>query len=95
MLVIIDIQGLPLFSAAGKYVPAARTNLLLLSEILLAPLWTWIFVGEEYGVRTLIGGLLLLGALVWLTTHPSDEKAEPEEEEKFDAEKALDHAAKP
>ena len=67
--------GLPLFSAAGKYIPAARTNLLLLSEILLGPLWTWIFIGEEYGIRTLIGGGLLLAALVWLTAHPSDEKA--------------------
>jgi len=64
--------GLPLYSAAGKYIPAARTNLLLLSEILLAPTWTALFAGEEYGARTLGGGALLLAALVWLATHPSE-----------------------
>ena len=64
--------GLPLYSAAGEHVPAARTNILLLSEVLLAPTWTWLVAGEEYGVRTLLGGSLLLVALVWLALHPSD-----------------------
>ena len=31
--------GLPIFNAAGRHVPAARTTLLLLSEIVLAPIW--------------------------------------------------------
>jgi drug/metabolite transporter (DMT)-like permease len=65
--------GLPLYSAAGKFIPAARTNLLLLSEILLAPTWTWLVHGEEYGARTLVGGALLLAALAWLALHPSDD----------------------
>jgi len=64
--------GLRLYSAAGQYFPAARTNLLLLSEILLAPTWTALFAGEEYAARTLGGGALLLAALVWLATHPSE-----------------------
>ena len=52
--------------------PAARTNILLLSEVLLAPTWTWLVAGEVYGVRTLLGGSLLLVALVWLALHPTD-----------------------
>ena len=62
--------GLPIFNAAGRYVPAARTSLLLLSEIVLAPFWVWLVVDETPGSNTLIGGLVILVALVWVTTHP-------------------------
>jgi drug/metabolite transporter (DMT)-like permease len=62
--------GLPIFNAAGRYVPAARTSLLLLSEIVLAPFWVWLIVDETPGLNTLIGGLVILVALVWVATHP-------------------------
>ena len=63
-------SALPLFNAAGKHVPAARTTLLLLTEIVLAPLWVWMFVDETPNASTLVGGAIVLAALVWLATHP-------------------------
>jgi|TARA_B100001105_G_scaffold89228_1_gene70920 drug/metabolite transporter (DMT)-like permease len=62
--------GLPTFNAAGRYVPAARTSLLLLSEIVLAPFWVWLIVDETPALNTVIGGLVILVALVWVATHP-------------------------
>jgi len=62
--------GLPIFNAAGRHVPAARTSLLLLSEIVLAPIWVWLVVNEVPAGKTVAGGAVILLALVWVTTHP-------------------------
>ena len=62
--------GLPIFNAAGRHVPAARTSLLLLSELVLAPIWVWLVVNEVPAGRTVAGGAVILLALVWVTTHP-------------------------
>ena len=62
--------GLPIFNAAGRHVPAARTSLLLLSEIVLAPIWVWLVVNEVRAGKTVAGGAVILLALVWVTTHP-------------------------
>ncbi|MED5551894.1 MAG: EamA family transporter, partial [Actinomycetota bacterium] len=48
--------GLPIFNAAGRHVPAARTTLLLLSEIVLAPIWVWLIVDETPAVNTVMEG---------------------------------------
>ena len=63
--------GLPIFNAAGRHVPAARTTLLLLSEIVLAPFWVWLIVDETPARKTVIGGAVILVALFWVTTHPN------------------------
>ncbi|MEC7916067.1 MAG: DMT family transporter [Actinomycetota bacterium] len=62
--------GLPIFNAAGRHVPAARTSLLLLSEIVLAPVWVWLVVDETPAGSTVAGGAVILVALVWVATHP-------------------------
>ena len=62
--------GLPIFNAAGRHVPAARTSLLLLSEIVLAPIWVWLVVNEVPAGKTVAGGAVILLALVSVTTHP-------------------------
>jgi DME family drug/metabolite transporter len=58
--------GLPMFNLGHRSVPAARVPLLLMTEVVLAPLWVWIWPGETPGVATLIGGAVILGAVVWL-----------------------------
>ena len=63
--------GLQFFNAAGRHVPAARTSLLLLSEIVLAPFWVWLIVDETPARKTVIGGAVILVALFWVTTHPN------------------------
>ncbi|MDC1275773.1 EamA/RhaT family transporter, partial [Ascidiaceihabitans sp.] len=34
-----------------------------LAEVLLGPLWVWLFLGETANVNTLIGGVVLLVAI--------------------------------
>ena len=46
-----------------------------LFQVILAPLWTFLFTDEIPTIRTLIGGGVLLLAIVWLTVHPH--KADP------------------
>jgi len=61
--------GVPLvmFNYAQRAVPSSETTLLLMSEVVLAPLWVWLFVDERPEATTLIGGAIILVAVVWLT----------------------------
>ena len=57
--------GLILYTAGSKTVPAAELTLLSLCEVLLAPIWVWIFLGEGATRLTFIGGFILLIALIF------------------------------
>ncbi len=56
--------GLVLYTLGSKAVPAAELTLLSMAEVLLGPIWVWLFLGETAGVYTLIGGAVLLAAIV-------------------------------
>ncbi len=56
--------GLILYTLGSRSLPAAELALLSLAEVLLGPLWVWMFLGEGAGVNTLIGGFILLIAIV-------------------------------
>ena len=58
--------GLPLFNLGHRSVVAARIPLLLMTEVVLAPLWVWIWPGETPGVTTLIGGAVIMSVVAWL-----------------------------
>lgn len=58
--------GLPLFNLGHRSVAAARIPLLLMTEVVLAPLWVWIWPGESPGFATLAGGVVIIGAVVGL-----------------------------
>ncbi len=58
--------GLPMFNLGHRSVAAAKVPLLLMTEVVLAPLWVWIWPGEVPSVATLLGGAVILGAVVWL-----------------------------
>ncbi len=58
-------MGLLLFTLGSKALPAAKLTLLSLSEVFFAPLWVWIFLGETIGEQTLLGGSILLLAIIW------------------------------
>ncbi|MDX1450727.1 MAG: DMT family transporter [Acidimicrobiia bacterium] len=60
--------GLPMFNLGHHSVSAARVSLLLMTEIVLAPLWVWIWPGETPRTATLVGGAIVLGTVVWLLT---------------------------
>ncbi len=56
--------GLVLYTLGSKTLPAAELALLSLAEVLLGPLWVWLFLGETASLTTLGGGFLLLAAIV-------------------------------
>ena len=56
--------GLVLYTLGSKTVPAAELTLLSLAEVVLGPLWVWLFIGEVTTQNTLIGGAILLAAII-------------------------------
>ncbi|MEO0494562.1 MAG: hypothetical protein AAF081_14225, partial [Actinomycetota bacterium] len=48
-------------------VPAPDATLLLMSEIVLGPVWVWWAYEERPTDATLVGGVIILAAVVWLT----------------------------
>lgn len=56
--------GLILYTIGSRVVPAAQATLISLVEVLLAPVWTWAFLGETVAQGTMIGGAVLLAAVV-------------------------------
>ncbi len=55
--------GLVLYTLGSRALPAAELTLLSMAEVLLGPVWVWLFLGETATVYTLVGGLILLVAI--------------------------------
>jgi drug/metabolite transporter (DMT)-like permease len=56
--------SLLLLTDATRYLPAPEVSLFLLLETLLAPIWVWLLLGETVPGSTLLGGTLIVAALV-------------------------------
>jgi drug/metabolite transporter (DMT)-like permease len=61
--------GFILFTTGARLIPAGETILLSLLESILAPIWVWVWPTlQEYpGDRALIGGALVIAAVIWNT----------------------------
>lgn len=57
--------GWALFAVGARLAPAAEVTLVSLLETVLGPLWVWLFVSEDPGGSALLGGALVLVALVF------------------------------
>ena len=55
--------GFSLMTTGARYVPGAEVALLLMTETVLAPVWAWLGAGEVPSRLTMIGAVLVLGAL--------------------------------
>jgi len=55
--------GLVLYTPGSKTLPAAELTLLSLAEVLLGPVWVYLFLNEVVTLSTLVGGLILLLAI--------------------------------
>ena len=53
-----------LYIRSSRYVPAGLLAFLTLSEVVLAPVWAWLGAGEVPSGFTLLGGGVLLGAVL-------------------------------
>ena len=55
--------GFLLFMVGARLLPAAQTSLIGMLEMVLGPLWVWVALGESVGVRSLVGGGVIVAAL--------------------------------
>ncbi len=67
-LALLGLVVLPgsfgLISIGPRYLPAAEVSLIMLLETILAPLLVWAVLGEYPGGRSLLGGAVVLLALI-------------------------------
>lgn len=55
--------GLVFLTIGGRLIPAAEVALITLLEVVLGPLWVWVFLSEQPGVATIAGGTIVLAAV--------------------------------
>lgn len=55
--------GMVAYTVGSRAIPAAELTLLSLIEVLLAPIWVFVFLGETASTATFVGGGVLLAAV--------------------------------
>lgn len=53
-----------LLATAPRFLPAAEVGMFYLLETVLAPVWMWMIFREVPSTATLLGGTLIVGALL-------------------------------
>jgi drug/metabolite transporter (DMT)-like permease len=56
--------GLALFTLGARLIPAVETALIGALDVPLAPIWVWLAFAETPGQNTIIGGVLVFGAVL-------------------------------
>lgn len=56
--------GFVLLTIGARLIPAGEVALITLLEIVLGPLWVWVFLSEHPSTATLVGGAVVLGAVL-------------------------------
>ncbi len=70
--------GFALLTVGARLIPAAQVGLITLLEVVLGPLWVWLALDERPSTYTLVGGAIVIVAIVIQTrAQPSPE---PDEE---------------
>jgi drug/metabolite transporter (DMT)-like permease len=69
--------GMALFVTGARLIPAALTALLGTAETVLQPMWVWLVHDEVPGPRTLVGGAIVLVALVTHTLFEASRSKPP------------------
>lgn len=57
--------GLAIYTVGSRVVAAAELGLLSMAEVMLAPVWVWLILGESASMGTFIGGAILLAAIAF------------------------------
>ena len=74
--------GFALLTVGARLIPAAQVGLITLLEVVLGPLWVWLALDERPTTLTLVGGAIVIGAIVIQTraappSEPDDGRALP------------------
>lgn len=65
MGVVTMSGGMILYTLGSRVVSSAELTLLSNTEILLAPFWVWLILGETASTNTLVGGSVVLAAILF------------------------------
>jgi drug/metabolite transporter (DMT)-like permease len=63
--------GLAPLTVGARLIPAAQVGLITLLEVVLGPLWVWLALDERPSALTLVGGAIVIAAIVIQTSGPS------------------------
>ena len=70
--------GLAFLTIGARLIPAAEVALITLLEVVLGPLWVWLALSERPSTATLVGGAVVMGAVVLQAGgEPRDQSHEP------------------
>jgi drug/metabolite transporter (DMT)-like permease len=74
--------GFALLTVGARLIPAAQVGLITLLEVVLGPVWVWLALDERPGTLTLVGGAVVIAAIVLQTREtpspdPDEEPALP------------------
>ena len=62
VLIFVPMSGFSL-TLAPRYIPAPQVAIFFLLETVLAPIWVWLIFAEIPTDKTLLGGVIVLGAI--------------------------------
>jgi drug/metabolite transporter (DMT)-like permease len=69
--------GFALLTVGARLIPAAQVGLITLLEVVLGPLWVWLALDERPSTLTLLGGAIVIVAIVMQTREaPAPEPGE-------------------
>jgi drug/metabolite transporter (DMT)-like permease len=68
--------GFALLTVGARLIPAAQVALITLLETVLGPLWVWLALDERPSTLTLVGGAIVIAAIVIQTRAAGPEPAE-------------------
>jgi drug/metabolite transporter (DMT)-like permease len=54
-----------LFLVGGRYIPSGEAGLVGMLDVVLAPLWVWLLFNEQPGSAALVGGAIVMAAVLW------------------------------
>ncbi len=57
-----------LFLTGARYIRSGEAGLIAVLDVILGPLWVWLAFDEQPGIAAIIGGAIVLSALVWYLT---------------------------
>jgi drug/metabolite transporter (DMT)-like permease len=69
--------GFALLTVGARLIPAAQVGLITLLEVVLGPLWVWVALDERPSTLTLVGGAIVIAAIVIQTWAAPPGEPEP------------------
>jgi drug/metabolite transporter (DMT)-like permease len=68
--------GFALLTVGARLIPAAQVGLITLLEVVLGPVWVWLALDERPSTLTLVGGAIVIVAIVFQTRGAPPESGE-------------------